>query len=582
MWSHFFKKLYHRFSIRSYFSIRTKLLFCFLIVAIIPLLSLGALNYYQSAIVINSQFGKYGENTVAQLDQQISSALNRMNQTTGTIYSYLLDPARVGLGDHVPTTYQEIMDKDDFEALLKSLKTDLTRGIYLITRSGYYYGENNLDVSKLNDIPAWRAITYSSKGPYWLGFYPMNHGMEASDTGEPILGLAVRINNPAGTQHGSTILIEENAQVLLDMFHMFEEDTKAHLTITGSEGRPIYQSDSPFTPDDSDVVWNRTLAANGWKIEARLPAKAFYFSSSLIRSNTVLVAIVSCLLAFGLAYIFSSKFTARIRRLKDSMQKVSFGKLHTRTLVEGKDELGSLDTSFNRMVGGIQSLVQEVEQSERLKKEAELKAFHYQINPHLLFNTLNSIQWKARLQGAEDIRQMLYHLTMVLEGNLDISQELITLGRELRMIEHFLKIQEIRYGSAFSYEQTCDEEFKPYLIPRMTLQPLFENIFFHGFEDGEGNISLSVREEGEHLLLTLSDDGAGITEEKLKALMRAKPESKPQGRGGLGVQNANQKFKLHFGQQYGLTVHSTKGEGTTIVIRWPKKEESPHGDNQDH
>lgn len=94
MLSHFFKKLYHRFSIRSYFSIRTKLLFCFLIVAIIPLLSLGALNYYQSAIVINSQFGKYGENTVAQLDQQISSALNRMNQTTGTIYSYLLDPAR--------------------------------------------------------------------------------------------------------------------------------------------------------------------------------------------------------------------------------------------------------------------------------------------------------------------------------------------------------------------------------------------------------------------------------------------------------------------------------------------------------
>lgn len=226
--------------------------------------------------------------------------------------------------------------------------------------------------------------------------------------------------------------------------------------------------------------------------------------------------------------------------------------------------------------------MQEVEQSERLKKEAELKAFHYQINPHLLFNTLNSIQWKARLQGAEDIRQMLYHLTMVLEGNLDISQELISLGRELRMIEHFLKIQEIRYGSAFSYEQTCDEEFKPYLIPRMTLQPLFENIFFHGFEDGKGKISLSVREEGEHLLLTLSDDGAGITAEKLRALMLAKPESKPQGRGGLGVQNANQKFKLHFGQQYGLTVHSTKGEGTTIVIRWPKKEESPHGDNQDH
>jgi two-component system sensor histidine kinase YesM len=257
------------------------------------------------------------------------------------------------------------------------------------------------------------------------------------------------------------------------------------------------------------------------------------------------------------------------------MQKVSFGKLDTRMPIEGKDELGSLDMSFNRMVSGVQSLVQEVEQSERLKKEAELKAFHYQINPHLLFNTLNSIQWKARLEGADDIRQMLYHLTMVLEGNLDISQELITVGRELRMIEHFLKIQEIRYGNVFSYELNCEDSLKQYLIPRMTLQPLFENIFFHGFTDGIGVIKLDVTVEKNELLLTLRDNGAGMTEEKRERLLV--PDPNRRGRGGLGVQNADQKFKLHFGPQYGLTVHSTKGEGTAIVIHWPKEEERPDG-----
>ncbi|KAG2862397.1 hypothetical protein PC115_g25642, partial [Phytophthora cactorum] len=187
------------------------------------------------------------------------------------------------------------------------------------------------------------------------------------------------------------------------------------------------------------------------------------------------------------------------------MQKVSFGKLDTRMPIEGKDELGSLDMSFNRMVSGVQSLVQEVEQSERLKKEAELKAFHYQINPHLLFNTLNSIQWKARLEGADDIRQMLYHLTMVLEGNLDISQELITVGRELRMIEHFLKIQEIRYGNVFSYELNCEDSLKQYLIPQKN-----------------------------ELLLTLRDNGAGMTEEKRERLLV--PDPNRRGRGGLGVQ----------------------------------------------
>ncbi|MGC5774604.1 sensor histidine kinase [Paenibacillus pabuli] len=560
----------------SYRSIRTKLLFCFLIVTLIPLLSLGALSYYQSAKIINSQFGKYGENAVAQLEQQTSSSLSRMKQMSETIYSYLLDPAHADLRNQAPVSYSEIIEKNDFEALLKSLRTDLTAGIYIITPSGYYYGENNLNVDKLKNIPEWKTKPASYKGIYWLGFYMQNHAMSSSgDSNLPVLGLAVPIHNSNGTQNGSTILIEENAQELIHMFKLFETDTKSHLTIKASDGRIVYESAPAFTKKDSDITWNRMLAVNQWTIEARLPAKAFYLSSGIIRSNTIVVAIISCLLAFGFAYLFSSRFTARIRTLKDSMQKVSFGKLDTRMPIEGKDELGSLDMSFNRMVSGVQSLVQEVEQSERLKKEAELKAFHYQINPHLLFNTLNSIQWKARLEGADDIRQMLYHLTMVLEGNLDISQELITLGRELRMIEHFLKIQEIRYGNVFSYELNCEDSLKQYLIPRMTLQPLFENIFFHGFTDGIGVIKLDVTVKKNELLLILRDNGAGMTEEKRERLLL--PDPKRRGRGGLGVQNADQKFKLHFGSQYGLTVHSTKGEGTSIVIHWPKEEERPDG-----
>ncbi|TYP74131.1 cache domain-containing sensor histidine kinase [Paenibacillus methanolicus] len=578
---HLRKLLHNRLLSGSYRSIRTKMLFCFLLVTLIPLLSLGALSYYQSAKVINSQFGKYGENAVAQLEQQTSAYLNRMNQTTETIYAYLLDPARADLGERAPTTYEDIMDKNDLESFLKALKNDRTIDIYIITRTGYYYGENDLDVSKLDRIPAWQAMSQSLAGNYWLGFYPQNHGMRiVADTGIPVLGLAVPINNPYGALRGSKILIEENAEELLHMFRLFEQDTKAHLRIRDPKSRVIYETTEAFAPQSSDIVWNRTIALNGWSIEARLPAVSFYRSSGIIRSNTMLVALISSLLALGLAYLFANRFTARIRRLKEAMQKVSFGKLHTRTPVEAKDELGSLDISFNNMVGGVQTLIGEIERSERLKKEAELKAFHYQINPHLLFNTLNSIQWKAKLAGAEDIRRMLYHLTVLLEGNLDISQELIPIGRELRIIEHFLKIQEIRHGDTFMYKLECEEQLKRYLIPRMTLQPLFENIFFHGFEDGEGEIRLTIREAGNHLLLTLSDNGAGIPAHKLERLLL--PDlSKSKGRGGLGVQNADQKFKLHFGQQYGLSVQSVQGEGTTILIEWPKREENPHDNNED-
>ena len=439
--------------------------------------SLGGLSYVQSAKVINTQFGKYGDNAVAQLEQQTSSALGRMKQTAETIYSYLLDPSHSGIGNRTPSTYGDIMEKNDFESLLKSLRTQLTAGIYIITSSGYYYGENNLDVNKLGNIPAWNARPKAYAGTYWLGFYPQDHSINNSGSDNlPVLGLAVPIHHPDKAQDGSVILIEENAEELLQSYAKFEADTHAHLLITAPDGTVVYETDAPYTPHGSDVAWTRTIDANQWTIEARIPAKAFYQSSDVIRANTMVVAIVSCLLAFGIAYLFSSRFTSRIRTLKDSMQKVSFGKLDTRTPIEGRDELGSLDMSFNRMVTGVQTLIGEVEQSERLKRGRAAR-IPLSDQPHLLFNTLNSIQWKARLQGAEDIRQMLYHLTMVLEGNLDISQELVTLNRELRMIGHFLKIQEIRYGEVFRYELDCDEALLPYLIPRMTLQPLFENIF---------------------------------------------------------------------------------------------------------
>lgn len=567
-----FRSLKRLFPFRS---MRAKLLVCFLVVTIIPLLTLGALSYYQSAKMVNSQFGKYGENAVAQLEQQTSSYLSRMKQTTEAINSYLLDPARADLGNDAPTAYQEILDKNDFEDFLKALHTDRTAGIYVITRSGYFYGENNLDVAKLERTLAWGAETDPATGENWLGFYVQEHIVDAGSPERPVLGLAVSINNPYGALRGSKILVEENAEDLLRAFRLFERDTKAHLKITDPKGRAIYETQPGIPPGDRDIVWKKNLSANDWTIEARLPARDFFRSSGIIRSNTVLAAAASCLLAFGFAYLFSSRFTARIRRLKDSMQKVSFGKLHTRTKVEARDELGSLDISFNSMVEGIQSLVREVERTEALKKEAELRAFHYQINPHLLFNTLNSIQWKARLAGAEDIRQMLYHLAMVLEGNLDITQELVPLGRELRIIEHYLKIQEVRYGPVFRYELECDESLKDYLIPRMTLQPLFENIFFHGFEDGKGDIRLTVREAGSLLQLVLADNGTGISPDKLKRLLQ--PDAERKGKGGLGVQNADQKFKLHYGPQYGLTVQSRAGQGTTVMIQWPKKEDNRNG-----
>ena len=171
--------------------------YLFLVVTLIPLFSLGGLSYVQSAKVINSQFGKYGDNAVAQLEQQTSSALERMKQTAETIYSYLLDPSHSGIGAGTPSTYGDIMEKNDFESLLKSLRTQLTAGIYIITSSGYYYGENNLDVNKLGNIPLWNTRPKAYAGTYWLGFYKQDHSIKSSDNDNvPVLDWRCRSITP--------------------------------------------------------------------------------------------------------------------------------------------------------------------------------------------------------------------------------------------------------------------------------------------------------------------------------------------------------------------------------------------------
>lgn len=556
-------------------SIRFKLLTFFLVVAIIPLLSLGFLSYRTSSDLLHVQFGKYGENAVSQLQYQIDAQLRQMRLTAEYIHSYLLDPTKSVITEEVPKSYSQIQEKNNLEDFLKALKTEMHAGVFIVTKSGYFYGENTLMPDVLRQESWWTGISPEFRGQYWTGLYETHHyRSDYRDPSRKVMGLVVPIRNKEGPLKESSILIEMEAEDIYDQLKRFERDMDASLTIRNSAGKVIYDSLGDREAQTDDVIWSQPLAENDWTVEARLPYETFYQSSNVIRSYTVIGLALSVLLALILAVLLASKFTSRIKRVKDSMNKAGAGKLQTRIEVDSEDELGVLGRSFNNMVAQIQTLLDEVTRTEQQKKEAELRAIHYQINPHLLFNTLNSIQWKARLQGNEDIRKMLYHLTMVLEGNLDITQELVTVERELVMIDHFLHIQRIRYGDMFSYEVDADPGAAEALIPRMSLQPLFENIFFHGFEDGEGSIKLRLQAEQELLRLTLQDNGRGMTEERARALLN--PGSKRTTRGGLGVANVDQKFKLHFGPQYGLSIESTPEQGTSIMIVWPRKESTSH------
>ncbi|KZE39318.1 histidine kinase [Brevibacillus parabrevis] len=558
-------------------SIHAKLLAFMLIAAIIPLFILGSMAYWKSSMVVREQFGTSGEYIATQLQIQIDNYLSQMRYIAYDINTYLSDPTLIVMREEQPKTYAGFLEQKNFERFLGAYSTQDTKGIFIVTPSGYFFGKNVINGQDLQREQWWKQLPAKLTGESWIGFYTPRHyvGFEQTEFrhSEKVLGLVVPVLSGYGVLQDSRILIEMKAGKLFQLFQKLEDDMKAYVTITDESGRLIYQTAGRFTEQKDDIVWNKPLESNSWMMQVRLPYEQMNRSADVIGSFFVAALVLSAALAVMLAYLFSRRITGKIRRLEETMRLVGTGELQTRATVDTEDELGRLGVSFNQMVRKIQTLVAEVSKTEQLKKEAELRAVHYQINPHLLFNTLNSIQWKARLLGANEIGSMLYHLIKVLEGNLDISQELVPLEKELKTAEHFLEIQQFRYGPVFSFEQDGMEVCSRYLIPRMTLQPLLENIFFHAFEDGEGIIRIAVQEEAGIVTLLLRDDGAGIEPKRLAQLLD--PELKRSSKRGLGVFNVDQKFKLHFGKEYGLNISSVRGAGTTIQITWPKREEVP-------
>ncbi|KMY48785.1 hypothetical protein AC625_04045 [Peribacillus loiseleuriae] len=563
-----FKQRIVKFIFFSFGSIRTKMVLFFLIVALFPLLLFGFLSYGKSSEIVNKQYNEYEQFAVSQLDKQIENTFEQMYVVSKDINQYLSDPTLVILKEEIPRSYTEFIEIKNFERYLEAHKTYNTKGIYLITNTGYYYGNNRLDIHKLLQKSFWKEINSLKEGDLWIGFYNSDH-YYTGEKNEKIMGLVVPIESQFGVLKGSKLLIETNAEELFSYIGFLENKLHSSITLKNGKHQVVYKTKNAPKELKTDIVWNNQFDAYGWDVHVRIPKEYYYQSSNVIYRYTILAILFSIILVYVLAVVFSVPLTKRIKSLTSSMKRVSEGNLDTQITVTSHDEVGVLAQSFNDMVNQIKELIEQISTTERLKRQAELRAFHYQINPHLLFNTLNSIQWKARLLGAKEVQEMIYHLTEVLHENLNFSDELIPIKQELQTIKHYLKVQEIRYGQTFEYIEDVHLECLDYLIPRMTLQPLFENTFFHAFEDGRGTIELVVMAKPEHLEIILTDNGKGMNQEIIEKLLIPKHQN-DKGR-GIGVYNVDQRVRLHFGMEYGLSIESVIGVKTIFTIKLPKR-----------
>ncbi|GGH18695.1 histidine kinase [Paenibacillus segetis] len=552
-----------RSRIRQAGTVRTKLTLIIFIVAILPVCTLGYFSYHQSSKVVNSQFGSYGMYAVEQLKQHVDSNLKQMDQITGNILSYLI-ASSILVEDKAPSTFEQFVEERDFQNYISSLENTNIFNVAVITPSGRVIGKTLINEESLANSQFWsNESQYNDR--HVMIHIPDYYSVPSNDY---MISLMVPLKNSFGLPIGSKLIIDMKADTILSLIKSFEVDTKSHLQIKDASGRSLLPASSNYTSQDNDIVWSRSLDTEDWVVEARVPYATFYESSTVILKYSVFISGLAVFLGVILASFFSIRFTMPIKKLAHSMRRFGEGDLLIRTPVMSSDELGFLSEAFNKMTEQIVELVNEISRTEKLKSDAELKILHYQINPHLLFNTLNSIQWKAKLAHQPEIQKMLQHLIVVLDGSLNFKKTLLPLKEEIEIARHFIEIQRFRYDDVFTFNLEVQPGIEQCLIPRMVFQPLLENIFFHGFRDGHGNINMEIFEERNILFMVLEDDGMGVTTEHMKFI--GSGQRVPDKQGGLGLRNVDERFKLHYGDVYGLSIESDRNKGTKVTLTWPK------------
>ncbi len=286
------------------------------------------------------------------------------------------------------------------------------------------------------------------------------------------------------------------------------------------------------------------------------------------------VFITGLVLAAVLAFLLSAYLTRPIRRLKSRLEKISANDFSFDPEIERtRDEIGEIGHTVNEMAMSIQHLLDDTERMYQQRQNIEIALLQSQVNPHFLYNTLDSIRWMAVIQKCPGIAGMLCSLVNLLKNIAKGTQARIPLKEELALLDDYIAIQSVRYMETFTFESKVPPELADCRIIKLTLQPLVENAIFHGIEPtGEcGTITLSGWEEAGDVLLCVEDNGAGIPPELLPTLLTAERQHDRSSMNGIGVANVHKRLQLTYGKQYGLAVESVLGEYTRVTVRFPKE-----------
>lgn len=586
------------FTLNRKLSMGKKILLSYIFLILIPACLLMLFYYKRSSVIIEREVTNSILQVLKQTEMNISYKLDGIENVSdmlcmnNVLYTYLGQ-------DEVDTPMGQKIDEGI--ELLKILRAaQNSKDIYkirLFMRSEKFYaGElNNLfpldmiqkeswynEVIDNNGRILWRNTQYeryiSQESLHIISCMRMLRHPDKYDELVGILSVDVPEQNICDilsridVTDKQNIYVTDRAGVILscnDKSKLGSNFLQEHQAFTGqSAGEGIFKIGSGSS---SAYVIYTSVERNGWKIVAQIPVEEISKGNNAFNSISGVVMILISLLIFMLAlFLFAAFLTEgmnkRIKSLIRSMEKEGIESIGEGQPV-GEEDITLLEKNFDTMVRTVKRLTEESFQARLHEREAELKALQAQINPHFLYNTLDMINWMAVRRNAEDISEMIDSLAKYFRYSLNKGKDIVSISDEIELARVYLAIQKKRLGSVFSVSCTLAEEVGMYPIPKLILQPIIENALIHGIQeksDGQGVITIEASKEDHDILLSISDNGVGMTEEKLESLLKAETRNHYKS---YGLFNINERMKLFSGNEYGIRIFSAPGEGTTVQVR---------------
>ena len=324
-----------------------------------------------------------------------------------------------------------------------------------------------------------------------------------------------------------------------------------------------------YSADKKKIYLKNYSKLTGWTAVGVVKTNELIKNKRTIIDFYIFLTAVILAVATTLAVIISRTITRPIKKLENTMHRVEEGDFNVKSEIELNNEIGHLSTAFNMMISKIKLLMAQVVADEEEKRRNEIKALQAQINPHFLYNTLDTIIWLSASGRSEEVAEVTAALAKLFRTSISEGSDLVPLRTEIGNINSYLTIQKVRYMDKLTYKINVPMDLLGMKLPKLILQPIVENSIYHGIKMSPtgGEIIISAQPRGDLLILTVTDNGVGMSKEKMDSMFEPGEHNHTGTR--IGVANVNNRIKLYFGERYGVFYYSKEGVGTRAEICLP-------------